>query len=170
MDYAVPRGTPLQPAGLAPSSDPVPRHLIQQEAERRLVAGDHRPSRNRRLLVWGLADADRPRSVSELLENHAGVPQSSVYRNLRVLERVGVVVSVATGDSIRWELDESLTHRHHHCLLCRECGVVATYEPSADLEAGVRSALSLVAASHGFDADGHRLDLVGRCRDRCSGV
>lgn len=116
--------------------------------------------------MWVLADAERPCSVAELVEATPGVAQSSVYRNLRVLEAVGVVAPVASRDDVvRWELDESLTHRHHHHLLCRACGLVLTFEPAADLEATVVEGLALVAQSHDFEADGHRLDLVGRCRE-----
>ena len=95
------------------------------------------------------------------------MPQSPVYRNLAVLEEVGAVRRVVTeGGIARYELAEDLT-RHHHHLVCRTCGTVEDVMIAAGLERTIQRALGEVAASAGFQSDGHRLDLIGTCH-RCS--
>jgi Fe2+ or Zn2+ uptake regulation protein len=62
------------------------------------------------------------------------MPQSSVYRNLSVLEQVGAVRRVITEEGIaRYELAEDLTTHHHH-LVCRVCGAVEDVTMPSSLE------------------------------------
>jgi Fur family transcriptional regulator, ferric uptake regulator len=134
----------------------------------RLRADGQRYTENRRRLVTLLAHAGQPLTIPEILERAAGLAQSSVYRNLSVLERVGVVRRVVTtGEWARFELAEDLTEHHHH-LVCDRCGLVRDFTVSAELERSIDDALATVAADAGFALDHHRLDLVGRC-GACAG-
>jgi Fe2+ or Zn2+ uptake regulation protein len=93
--------------------------------------------------------------------------QSSVYRNLAVLERAGVVHRIVTTDEFaRYELAEDLTEHHHH-LICASCGDVTDFTVPADVERSLEAALSTVAERSGFQVRHHRLDLVGTC-PRCT--
>ena len=79
--------------------------------------------RAREALVTILERASTPLSTAEIVEARTG-PQSSVYRNLSVLEHAGVVRRVVTeGEFARFELAEELTEHHHH-LICSNCGTV----------------------------------------------
>ena len=90
--------------------------------------------------------------------------QSSAYRNLAVLEACGVVHRVAGSDEFaRFELAEDLTDHHHHHLICTSCGAVADFTAPDGLERSVEALAAEVAATAGFAADHHRLDLFGRC-------
>jgi Fe2+ or Zn2+ uptake regulation protein len=129
----------------------------------RLRDDDQRYTGGRRALVEALATAGRPLTIAEVLERGPGLPQSSAYRNLAVLERAGVVHRIVTSDEFaRFELDEDLTEHHHH-LICSTCGAVADFTVAPDLERALDRAFAEVAAAHGFTAEHHRLDLVGRC-------
>jgi Fur family transcriptional regulator, ferric uptake regulator len=129
----------------------------------RLRADGQRYTQNRRRLVTLLAGAGQPLTIPEILERAAELAQSSVYRNLAVLERAGVVQRVVTTDEwARFELAEDLTEHHHH-LICDRCGLVRDFTVSADLERSIDDALATVAADAGFALDHHRLDLVGHC-------
>jgi Fur family ferric uptake transcriptional regulator len=136
---------------------------LHEVASARLGGADQRYTRVRRALVDLLAAADAPLSLPQLLERAPDLAQSSAYRNLVVLERAGVVHRIVTADDFaRYELAEDLTGHHHH-LICTQCGEVRDFTMSGRLEAELDRALADVAAEHGFAADHHRLDLVGRC-------
>ncbi len=121
----------------------------------------------RQALVEVLAGAGRPLSIPEIVTTDPSVPQSSVYRNLTVLEQAGVVRKVhGTDDFSRFELDEDLTSHHHH-LVCLSCGSVDDYTVPSRFERSMAKAIDEVAAATGFRAHFHRLDLVGVCA-RCS--
>jgi Fe2+ or Zn2+ uptake regulation protein len=130
-----------------------------------VLAGDgQRYTRARRRLVEVLSGTTFPLTLPEIISRDGALAQSSAYRNLVVLERAGVVEKVvATGEWYRFELAEGLTDRHHHHLICAECGAVQDVEVPDGLEQRLDLELSEVASAAGFRLDHHRLDLVGRC-------
>jgi len=120
---------------------------------------------NRAALVDVLRDATGPLTIPEILQVRGGLAQSSVYRNLVVLEQAGVVHRIVTNDEhARFELAEDLTGNHHHHLVCSECGAVEDVPASAGLEASLHKAVSEIDRATGFTTERHRIDLVGRCR------
>lgn len=139
---------------------------LHVEVGHRLAGSGQRYSPVRRRLVDALARADRPRSVADLV---AAVPElavSSAYRNLGVLVDAGAVDRVATDDdAARFELAEAITERHHHHLVCTQCGLVLDYDPPDGLESELAAGLDEVARASGFVAESHRLDLFGRCAE-----
>jgi len=138
---------------------------LDRIAVQRLRRDGQRYTDNRRRLVALLESTDAPLTIPEILERGPDLAQSSVYRNLAVLERAGLVHRIITTDDwARYELDHALTHHHHH-LICSGCGVVRDFTVSPELEGDLDRALSRIAREHGFSADHHRLDLVGTCAD-----
>jgi Fe2+ or Zn2+ uptake regulation protein len=78
-----------------------------------------------------------------------------------------VVHRIMTTDEFgRYELAEHLTEHHHH-LICETCGDVTDFTLPSDAEADLEAALEKVARRTAFQAQHHRLDLVGTC-PRCS--
>lgn len=132
----------------------------------RLANAGQRYTARRRAVVEVLASADRPLTVPQILEAHGALAQSSAYRNVAVLEEAGVVHRIVTTDEFaRFELDEGLTHDHHHHLVCAGCGEVVDFTVPSDLERRIDRDLGRVAGRSGFRVERHRLDLVGRCAD-----
>jgi Fe2+ or Zn2+ uptake regulation protein len=130
----------------------------------RLEACGHRFSSARRELVDVLRRAGQPVRITDVLEGRPHLAQSSVYRNLAVLETAGVVRRIVTDDDYaHYELDEALTEHHHH-LICSGCGTVTDTTLPSDVERRLDDALHEIAADAGFVIDHHRLDLIGRCR------
>ncbi len=124
-----------------------------------------RYTKNRRTLVDVLVSAKAPLSIPEILAALPGSPQSSAYRNLTDLETAGVVSRVvSTDDWARFELDESVTGRHHHHLMCERCAMVFDVDIPEQLEHELDSTLEALAKKSGFRISHHRLDLVGRCK------
>ncbi|HYZ98452.1 MAG TPA: Fur family transcriptional regulator [Acidimicrobiales bacterium] len=136
---------------------------VHDVAAARLRRLEQRYTRARRALVGVLASAEAPLSIPQLLAREPVLAQSSAYRNLGVLEQAGVVHRIVGSDEFsRYELAEDLTEHHHH-LICSACGEVQDFTAPASIEDDLERALHRVAAQHGFDADHHRLDLVGTC-------
>jgi Fur family ferric uptake transcriptional regulator len=134
-------------------------------AATRLRRDGQRYTDGRRALVDVLAAAQHPLPIPEILTVSRDLAQSSVYRNLAVLERANVVSKVITnGEWACFELAEDLTGHHHH-LICSDCGTVRDVHVPADVERALDDALGGLAAADGFELDSHRLDLVGRCAE-----
>jgi Fe2+ or Zn2+ uptake regulation protein len=134
----------------------------------RLQEADQRYTRGRKALVDVLEAATRPLTIQEILDRDKGLAQSSAYRNLVLLEQSGAVNRVVSTDEFaRFELAEHLTDHHHHHLICTQCGQVADFTVSSEVEEALGRALESAAADAGFVTQDHRLDLVGQCR-RCA--
>lgn len=137
---------------------------LHQRVATLMAAIDQRYTRGRRQLVEVLADAVRPLTTAELVAACPSLPQSTAYRNLAVLGQAGAVHRVAgTDDFVRYELDEDVTGRHHHHLVCRSCGAVEDFAAPAALEQSVNRLMGRVGAGRGFRPESHRLDVVGIC-------
>ena len=132
----------------------------------RLHHAGQRRTPTRDAVVDVLAAAGRPLTIPEILEAHTDLAQSSVYRNLVILEQAGVVHRIVTNaEFARFELAEDLTGDHHHHLICSSCGVVADAPASDGIERAVHRAIDEVERATGFRTTAHRIDLVGLCRN-----
>ena len=132
---------------------------------RRLEHVGQRYTSGRRQIVELLGKSAHPLTIPEIIAVDESLKQSSVYRNLAVLEGADVVARVITnGEWTRVELAEDLTGHHHH-LICDACGAVRDIEVPAEIESALDAALVGLAEREGFTLDRHRLDLVGRCAE-----
>ncbi len=137
------------------------------EVSDRISRTGQRPTRNRLAIVEALHAAPRPLTIHEILDAQPQLAQSSVYRNLVVLEQARTVRRIVTDHEFaRYELAEDLTGHHHH-LICVECGAVEDVDAPAGLERSVHNAAEQIARSTGFRTEHHRIDLLGRCK-RCA--
>jgi Fe2+ or Zn2+ uptake regulation protein len=131
----------------------------------RLRTDDQRYTDKRRALVEVLQRSGRPLSMPSILEQSPGMAQSSVYRNLSVLEHASVVRRIVTNDDhASFELSEDLSSHHHH-LICSNCGAIEDFVVPPAVEAQLDKALAGAAKRHQFAVSGHTLDLFGTCRD-----
>lgn len=136
---------------------------VHDASAMRLRGADQLYTTGRRELVELLASMGRPVTIPELLAERPKLTQSSVYRNLAMLESAGVVQKVvSTDDRARFELAEDLMGHHHH-LICVDCGRVDDFVVSPAAEQRIESVLELAIADTGFQPSGHRLDIVGTC-------
>jgi Fe2+ or Zn2+ uptake regulation protein len=138
------------------SVDNVALHRLRREGQR-LTAG-------RQALLETLAEAGRPMTIPMILTVCPTLAQSSVYRNLSVLQSAGLVTRVALGDDhAHFELSEAVTGVHHHHTVCVECGAVAAVTLADSVEAKLVKSLSTAAETVPFRVTGHRLDVLGVC-------
>jgi len=136
---------------------------VHEAAATRLRAAGQLYTAGRRELVEMLAGLARPATIPDLLDTRARLTQSSVYRNLSVLDEVGVVQKVVSSDDrSRYELADDLIGHHHH-LICERCGRVDDFVVPTQTEQTLQAALERAVDAHGFRAHGHRLDVLGTC-------
>jgi Fe2+ or Zn2+ uptake regulation protein len=121
----------------------------------------------RRELVELLCTLGRPVTIPELHDSGASQSQSSLYRNLSVLEQCGAVHRVTSTDDVaRYELAEELSEHHHH-VVCSACGRVDDVTLPAAIERALGEAAQQANLQRGYVVDSHRLELVGLC-DGCA--
>ncbi len=123
-------------------------------------------TRQRDAITAALESAGGFRSAQEL---HADLRRSgsrvgltTVYRTLAVLADSGAVDVLRAADgeaAYRW----CATDRHHHHLVCRDCGRTVEVRGSA-----VERWADRVAADHGYSDVSHTVEVFGRC-GRCAG-
>ena len=138
---------------------------VHEAVGSRLRGAEQFYTSGRRELVGLLVAVGRPATIPDLLEMRPKLTQSSVYRNLAVLEQVGIVQKVVSSDDrARYELAEDLMGHHHH-LICVSCGRVDDFVVPPRGERSVEAVLERAISDTGFRAAGHRLDVVGMCAD-----
>ena len=134
----------------------------------RLSTENHRYTAGRHRLVNALAGSAQPLTLPEIVEIAPDLAASSVYRNLEVLERCGVVNRITSGSGhAHFELAEPLLSHHHH-LVCVNCGAIEDVRLDDELEALLDQNLNLLADRASFKPLHHSLDLHGHCAN-CEG-
>jgi len=157
------------------ASDPrknLKRPDVHLEVGRRFAKHKQRYSNKRRAIVSLLETADKPLTITEILRRSKNIngrrdeiAQSSLYRNLLVLEDVGAIQRVASTDDLsRYELTEDILGHHHH-MLCSSCGEMRDVKIPHRLEAELNATFKQLAKKSGFRLAQHRLDLIGRCKN-----
>jgi len=137
---------------------------VHRRIELLLAQREQRYTSSRRAIVDALAGLGRPATISDLLGLVPGLAASTAYRNLTVLGDAGVLRRVSGTDEFgRFELSEEMSGRHHHHVICADCGLVLDAVASVRLELALAEAAKAVAEANGFDITDHRLELVGRC-------
>ena len=91
---------------------------VDNEIATLLRVADQRYTKGRRRLVAALQCGNGPLTITQILALDPALPQSSVYRNLAILEEVNAVTRIVTRhDFALYELAETLTKHHHHLIL-----------------------------------------------------
>jgi Fur family zinc uptake transcriptional regulator len=117
----------------------------------------------RRVIIDILIQSGKPMLITDMLGKAKKMPQSTLYRNLLVLEEASAVVRVVTNaDSGCYELAEHLMGHH---MVCSVCGAVRDVVVPEVIEHELEKALEKVARREGFSIDRHQLDLIGRCKN-----
>lgn len=132
----------------------------------KLRRGGFRKTPARAALIEVFETRAQPLSVSELLSalrsKRVAADKTTVYREIAFLLEQGIVAQVQFGDRIkRYELHDE---KHHHHLVCTECGTVADIALDRDLVAVEKRILRRM----GFAVTRHTLEFFGICAD-CSG-
>jgi|TARA_B100001540_G_scaffold36888_1_gene32630 Fe2+ or Zn2+ uptake regulation protein len=136
---------------------------VDQLIASQLQAVGQRYTSNRRRLISILLRSSKPLSINQILDMDPELAQSSVYRNLTVLEEAGSIARIVTSaDHARYELAEEILEHHHH-IICSPCGEILDFRLSDSIEETLEASLQEIADQLGFTLDTHRLDLIGTC-------
>ena len=137
---------------------------IDDIALHRLRKDGQRFTTGRQLILRTLQGVGAPITIPGILRLQPSLAQSSVYRNLAVLEHAGLVSKIAMGDEhAHYELGEQITNNHHHHLVCTQCGTVSDVSLTAAAERSLDRALHDAASGASFELHQHRVDRLGRC-------
>ncbi len=127
------------------------------------LAGRSRPTRQLRAVLAELSGTQQFRSAQVLHANlrAAGhrIGLATVYRTLHDLNQAGLIDTVADagGETL---FRRSRTDRHHHCIVCRRCGLgVEISFPAFERR------IAQMGAANGFVDLDHRFEIFGTCRD-----
>src|SRR5206468_12194422 len=145
---------------------------LVEEVGHRLARAGLRWTAGRRAVVAIFESSQAPLSMQDLQDRarEARVPLSSLYRIVSDLVGAYVLVRLEFEEGFaRFELVEELA-RHHHHLVCVECGTVEDFEGPGlpDLERAVDDGMRSIVRRHRFSVRNHRLDSFGTCA-ACTG-
>ena len=130
----------------------------------RLRQDGQRFTTGRQLILRTLEEVGAPVTIPGILRHEPTLAQSSVYRNLSVLEHAGLVSKISMGDEhAHYELGEEITNNHHHHMVCTQCGTVSDVTLPAKAERALDRVLLEAADGASFQLHQHRLDLLGHC-------
>jgi Fur family ferric uptake transcriptional regulator len=106
-------------------------------------------------LLWNR----EPQTIHDLtVRSRDHIDRASLYRTLTLFERLGLIQRVYIGWKYKVELSDVFTHHHHH-ISCNRCGKVVALKNEHEIEQLITS----LAASHGFTAAKHQLEIQGVC-------
>ncbi|HEX7099619.1 MAG TPA: Fur family transcriptional regulator [Acidimicrobiia bacterium] len=136
---------------------------LHEAVRRRLEEHNIRYTTGRRSVVTALVRVDGPESTAELHRRMRGVPLSSLYRSLTVLDEAGVVEKHHDADGLaRYELAEWLMGHHHH-VVCVDCGTVEDVSLSDEDEEMIGRLARKIADRAGYRETGHKIEVEGVC-------
>lgn len=103
-----------------------------------------------------------PKTVYEHMEKqYSGLSFDTVYRNLRLMQEMGLIEQFNFEDGVKFRLHCDENHHHHH-LICLECE--KTYPLvfcPMDFEAGIPGHFEVVK---------HKFEVFGYCADCQTGI
>ena len=131
-----------------------------EESTERLEDTGYRLTAPRRAVLDAIARTNRPFTIEELSDRLPSIGRATVFRTIKLLQELDIVCRVPLEDGgIRYE--RSRSGRHHHHLICNECGSVTEFsDPTLD------EAIEQNAEAASFELDSHSTELYGCC-DRC---
>lgn len=116
-------------------------------------------TKTRKSVYQSLAGHNRPISINTLITALSDkVDRSSVYRNIELFEKIGIVKKVYSGWKYRLELGEEFKPHHHH-LTCNNCGKIIPINLGQNFE----KSLNKLGEKHNFKITDHLLELSGYC-------
>ncbi len=140
---------------------------LLERIDREILAAGGKRSRSRAIVIERFFRARNHVTIDQLThsvrENAPGIGSVTVYRTLKLLERLGYAKELDFGEGAR-RYESNLSPHHDH-LVCRQCGTVIEFE---DRE--IENLQDLVTRRHGFHPTAHRLEIYGFCSKCASGT
>ena len=105
---------------------------------------------------------NKPITGPEILSKLDGaMDESTVYRNLGVLEKVDIVACLQLDKKgVHYELKNPKAKHHHHHIVCNVCNKIVCLDICA-----VSGILNTLSKNTGFTDIQHSLEFYGTCKD-----
>lgn len=114
-----------------------------------------------RIKTFDLLLSDQPQSINQILTKATGnVDRVSVYRNVGLFERLGIVNRIYIGWKYKLELSDDFMDHHHH-MVCLKCHKVIDIGDEKHIDRFIRS----IAKKSGFMPRKHIFEIDGYCAD-----
>ena len=111
-----------------------------------------------RLRLFALLHHHPEISIKQLVVLADKNDQSTVYRNLILFEKLGIINRLRLGWHSKVELSDMFQHHHHH-FTCLKCGNVTILPENSLLE----DQINKLAVSKNFSQTDHQLEIRGHC-------
>lgn len=116
-----------------------------------------------RTCVFDLLDGSEAITMHELSQL-AGktVDRASLYRNIELFEKLGIVQRLRIGWKYKIELSDTYSHHHHHitCLGCQRVTVIDEHGAIEALINDIAKHATMTAASHQLEIQGYCANCV----------
>lgn len=130
---------------------------------RYLAANGLKRSEQREVILDTFLRTERHLSVDDLYRlvarKRPDIGRTTVYRTLKLLQSAGLASELALDGQNRYEPDYKREHHDH--FICKSCGEIFEFH-SDDIE----RLQDEIASGLGFEIEGHRHQIYGKCR-RC---
>ena len=105
---------------------------------------------------------------ASLHKSHPGIGLTTVYRTLDLLNRIGLLTRINSGDGqTRYEFVSELATEHHHHFICTECGNIIDYSEFLDEELRlIRKTEERLSKKYKFKILDHNIEFFGIC-EKC---
>ncbi len=111
--------------------------------------------------TFKLLISPEPQTIGQILSKASGkVDRVSVYRNIEVFEKIGMVHRIYVGWKYKLELSDEFIAHHHH-LSCLRCGKIIDIEDEKHIDDFIHE----VSERFGFEPRRHQFEVDGYCSD-----
>lgn len=129
-----------------------------------LSARGYRVTGPRRLVLDAIGERNGSFSAEDLLQqldqSERNVGRATVFRTLDLLVQHGVLDRLHRPDGCHTYVQCEIGARHHHHLVCSNCGKVVEFE-----DCTVQPLLDVLEKRTDFTISGHWLEVFGECAD-----
>jgi Fe2+ or Zn2+ uptake regulation protein len=110
--------------------------------------------------IYDVLSRNEPLSMPELLLTLPSMDKTTVYRNIELFERIGVVQRLQIGWKYKIELTNEFQDHHHH-VTCLVCGQTTALPEDTLLEQRLHD----LTAAQGFAPENHQIEVTGTCKN-----
>lgn len=104
-----------------------------------------------------ISNITKPLPVSRLADMIGKADRASVYRNIAIFEKIGIINRVWNGFKSTVELSDEFSEHHHH-MTCTVCARSVKFDNT-----NIETILKSIAFSHGFESKSHIVEITGYC-------